>query len=812
MINKSQLNIPTLEDNELDRRSLLYWCDRLNSLYPAPDLPLNNNPNTLDTSHRLLRRTSGATLARLPRPRNAHQDTTEPAVTVGQVIQYSQKIDPKTWLQLKQRGKQAQLTPQIILLSIYTEILTTWSKNPCFTINVVDNVINGDRSSAWLQEEQNREEYMATSLLSIDYAQSQSFLLRGKQIQTQLEQNSEYQLVNLNSLLRELTTEQTDKLTPILACSFTSIPQSESTIEPSQRIWLQLQYAEKEGTVEINLNALENLFPPGMVADMLEAYCNLLKRLSERELAWKETTRQLIPPAQLQQRAEINNTTAPIPEETLYSLFIERAKQQPQKIALVTPQKSLTYQELSHSASQIGRRLQNLGIRPKTLVGIVMEKGWEQIVAVLGILAIGAAYVPIDPELPSERLSYLLENSATDIVLTQSWLVEKLPLLSTIQHLSIDREDLSSDSNSLLTSPAQPDDLAYVIYTSGSTGLPKGVMISHRNVVNVVIHTNKRFQVGSGDRILALTALNHDLSVYDIFGALIAGGTIVMPSAAAAKFPRHWLDSIGKEQVTLWNSVPAMMEMLVNYLEIKSETLPSSLRLAILGGDWLPISLVNRLKALAPELQILSIGGPTETTIWNIGYSIQQIDPTWKSIPYGQPMANSKYYILQSNLEDCPVWVAGQMYCAGVQLAQGYWRNPEKTAANFITHPRTGERIYRTGDLGRYLPGGNIEFLGRADFQIKLRGYRIEAGEIESILTQHPAIQNAVVTVGGKQQHQPYLVAYLVPADKQNLATKELQNFLSQKLPSYMVPSRFISLDTLPLTSNNKVDRRALSI
>jgi amino acid adenylation domain-containing protein len=429
----------------------------------------------------------------------------------------------------------------------------------------------------------------------------------------------------------------------------------------------------------------------------------------------------------------------------------------------------------------------------------------------MGILAAGAAYVPIDPGLPQERLLYLLNNSEADIILTQSWLNEKLAW--TEKHrLCIDNEDLAAQSKEPLQPVQQPDDLAYVIYTSGSTGLPKGVMITHRNVANVVVHTNQRFNVGSQDRILALTALNHDLSVYDIFGLLSAGGTIVIPDASAVKDPGHWAELIVRVGVTLWNSVPAMMDMLVNYVEGQSGALPANLRLAILGGDWLPVSLPNRLKALVEGVQILSIGGPTETTIWNIGYLIEQVDPTWKSIPYGQPMTNSKYYILNEALEDCPGWVPGQMYCAGVQLAKGYWRDEEKTRANFITHSRTGEVLYRTGDLGRYLPDGNIEFLGRVDFQIKIRGHRIEAGEIEAALTQHPAVQAAVLKAVGEQNYKESLVAYVVFDQKVAPVPtpEELRHFLSSKLPEHLVPSAFILLDALPLSANGKVDRRSL--
>ncbi|WP_341531092.1 amino acid adenylation domain-containing protein [Nostoc sp. UHCC 0302] len=347
---------------------------------------------------------------------------------------------------------------------------------------------------------------------------------------------------------------------------------------------------------------------------------------------------------------------------------------------------------------------------------------------------------------------------------------EKLewPSESEIQRLCIDTEELANETNQPLQPAQTPDDLAYVIYTSGSTGLPKGVMITHRNVVNVVVHTNQRFNIGSQDRILAVTALNHDLSVYDIFGLLCAGGAIVIPDACGVKDPTHWAELMVQEKVTLWNSVPAMMQMLVEYVESQSVIIPASLRLVIMGGDWLPVSLPNRLKALVPKVQILSIGGPTETTIWNIGYLITEVNPNWKSIPYGKPMANAKYYILNEALEDCPVWVPGQMYCAGVQVAQGYWRDAEKTAANFITHPRTQERIYCTGDLGRYLPNGNIEFLGRADFQVKIRGYRIELGEIEAVLKQHPGVKDAIaVTVPAAEQSHQQIIACIVPEKQQ---------------------------------------------
>jgi amino acid adenylation domain-containing protein len=546
-------------------------------------------------------------------------------------------------------------------------------------------------------------------------------------------------------------------------------------ISQASQVWLDHQVVEQNGVLMFTWDAVADLFPPGMLEDMFTAYCGFLQQLAKSDHLWQQTTCQLIPAVQLQQRTRLNCVELPIPEATLYGLFTAQVRQQANTSAVITARQTLTYHDLDVRSRQVAFELQQQGVAANQLVAIVMEKGWEQVVAVLGVLAAGAAYVPIDPSLPSERLQYLLDNSQAQIVLTQSWLIDHLTLPVNIQSVAVDT--LQPPSSPLPLHPVSyaPDDLAYVIYTSGSTGLPKGVMITHRSVVNVVITTNRRFQISASDRILALTALNHDLSVYDLFGLLSAGGAIVMPDADALKDPAHWVALMQQERVTLWNSVPALMGVLVDHQEHRAQPLPSSLRLAILGGDWVPVSLPARIQALSNSIQLLSIGGPTETTIWNISYLINTVDPSWTSIPYGQPMANSKYYILSDRLEDCPVWVPGQLYCAGVQLANGYWRNPEKTAASFISHPCTGERLYRTGDMGRYLPDGNIEFLGREDFQIKLRGYRIEAGEIEAALRQHPAVREAVVTVVGEPPEPQRLAAYMVLDRAQAQAVSDTQ-------------------------------------
>ncbi|MGZ4033158.1 MAG: amino acid adenylation domain-containing protein, partial [Tumebacillaceae bacterium] len=310
------------------------------------------------------------------------------------------------------------------------------------------------------------------------------------------------------------------------------------------------------------------------------------------------------------------------------------------------------------------------------------------------------------------------------------------------------------------------EDLAYVIFTSGSTGTPKGVMIDHRGAVNTLLDINERFAVTAADRVLMLSNLNFDLSVYDVFGTLAAGGVIVIPESSRERDPDELIKLIREQGVTVYNSVPALFEMIIDTLGGQQESDPLPLRLVMMSGDWIPLTLPERARTLLPTLSVHSLGGATEASIWSITYPIATIDPNWKSIPYGKPMKNQSFHVLSPNMEPCPVHVPGDLYIGGVGLAKGYWRDQARTEASFVTCPRSGETLYKTGDLGRFLPDGNIEFLGRADHQVKLRGYRIEQGEIEATLLQHPGVAEAVVhlhetTAGGKQ-----LVAYVVPQEE----------------------------------------------
>ncbi|AFY89105.1 non-ribosomal peptide synthetase [Chroococcidiopsis thermalis] len=728
------LALEKLQISENYQRALDYWLHRLPQLPPAPELPLVKNL---------------AAIGRSRFHRRIH------------------KLDAEIWGRLKHRVSQSNLTPSGLLIAAFAEVLTIWSRRSQFTLNLT--LFN--RLPLHPEVDEIVGDFTSLTLLAVDNSQAESFEIRAQRLQKQLWEDLDRSYVSGVRVLREWSKIQGGGgiLMPVVFTS--NLVQQGAASQPSAiskfgelvysvsqtpQVILDHQVYEDGGTLVLNWDSVDEVFPEGLLDDMFAAYCDLLRQLATTETAWQATKRQV----QLTQQSS-NFTDAPIPEGLLHTKFFQQVQQQPDRVAVVASNRTLTYRELFCCVNRIGHRLRNLGATPNQLVAVVMEKGWEQVVAVLGILTAGAAYLPIDPDLPQERIAYLLENSAAYIVLSQSWLVEKLELPAGIERICLDTAELDRESDESLEAVQQPTDLAYVIYTSGSTGLPKGVAIDHRGALNTIVDINQRFQIGAEDRVLAVSALSFDLSVYDIFGTLAAGGTIAIPDAIAAKDPAHWAELVVRDRVTVWNSVPALMQLFVDYVAAQPVQL-ETLRLVLLSGDWLPLTLPPRIKDLMPTVEVISLGGATEASIWSILYPIADIDPAWKSIPYGRPMQNQRFYVLNEMLEPCPVWVSGQLYIGGVGLAQGYWRDEEKTAASFITHPETGDRLYRTGDLGRYLPDGNIEFLGREDFQLKVRGYRIEAGEIEAALMQHSQVRAAVVTAM-RERGNEQLVAYVVP-------------------------------------------------
>ncbi|MET8159740.1 amino acid adenylation domain-containing protein [Sphaerisporangium sp. NPDC005289] len=509
--------------------------------------------------------------------------------------------------------------------------------------------------------------------------------------------------------------------------------------------------------------------------------------------------------------ARANSTRVDFPDadSPLHALFSSWADRAPESPAIVHPGGELTYREVAGQADALAGTLVARGVHPGDIVAIVLRKGWEQVVAALATLRAGAVFVPVDPDFPQARITHLLRHAEARCVITRTDVDEHLDWPEDIRRVRVDeRHAAGSPVPATVTAP---DDLAYIIYTSGSTGAPKGVMITHRGAVNTILDINSRFGVRPGDRVIAVSSFTFDLAVYDIFGTLGAGATIVFPPHTAMPDAAVWLDTVSRYGVTVWNSVPALMGMVAELAQSRSDGAAalSTLRLVLLSGDWLPLSLPDRIRALAPDARVVSAGGATEGSIWSILHPIDEVSPDWRSIPYGKPMANQSFHILDPDGRPCPIGEEGELHIGGTGVSAGYWRDPDRTAASFVTDPRTGETLYRTGDLGRYLPDGNIEFLGRKDFQVKVQGFRIEPGEVEFALRGHPDVKDAVAVARPDPAGDRRLFAY-VTTEAEDLEGDHLREFLRERLPRYMVPDVVSVLTSLPLTANGKVDRAAL--
>ncbi len=499
-------------------------------------------------------------------------------------------------------------------------------------------------------------------------------------------------------------------------------------------------------------------------------------------------------------------------ENTIAQLLEQQVGRTPDAVAVVSAKRSLTYGELDRRSNQLARHLQQLGVRRETLVGIAVERSVEMMVGLLAILKAGGAYVPMDPSYPVQRIALMIEDSEVRVILATERTRSRLG--KTTRHIvSIDGDAVAITGNGAhpVSSTASGENLAYVIYTSGSTGKPKGVMIEHRNVVN--FFTGMDRAIGPNPGVwLAVTSISFDISVLELFWTLARGFQVIIHGDEGTQtIP----DEIRNYGVTHMQSTPSLARMIA----IDPDGLASLGRLKklLLGGEALPSSLIRHLRQEFHG-KMYNMYGPTETTIWSTTF---RITADSDSIPIGKPIANTQVYVLDSGLRPVAAGAAGDLYIGGDGVVRGYWRRPDLTAERFLSDPfRPGNRMYRTGDIARFLPDGNLEFLGRADFQIKLRGFRIEIGEIEAALENQAGVGQAAVLAKEfkpriQAQPQPQiedkrLIAYVVPKPGTKLEIADLRAALAATLPEYMVPSNFVFLNSFPLTANGKIDRNAL--
>jgi amino acid adenylation domain-containing protein len=573
---------------------------------------------------------------------------------------------------------------------------------------------------------------------------------------------------------------------------------------------LTLSLSETAGGLSGSLNYNTDLFEEATVERMIEHFRNLLRaiaedpgrRLSEFSLLGESERHQIL--------TEWNNTQKVHPTDVCLAQLVEaQVARTPDAVAVVFGEQQLTYRELDERAGQLARYLGSLGARPDAIVAVCMERSAEMVVGLLGVLKAGAAYVPLDPSYPRQRLQFMLQDTEAPILLTQQRLLDVFPEHEAkVVCVDAEWEAIARAAPVGRLPELDPENLAYLIYTSGSTGHPKGVMVPHRAICNHMLWMHGRFPLAESDRVLQKTPISFDASVWEFWAPLMAGSQLVMADPGAHQDPQSLIDSVIKQSVTTLQVVPTMLRALLDRKEFAQCT---SLRRVFCGGEPLPAELCRRFYDQL-DARLYNLYGPTEAAIdvtyWECGE-----DEEGPTVPIGRPVDNTQVYILDERLEPTPIGVPGELHLGGRQLARGYWKRPELTDEKFVADPfrdAPGARLYRTGDLVRYRNDGRIEFLGRIDRQVKLRGFRIELGEIEAALSAHPDVRQGVAMVREDEPGQERLVAYVVPQDDQMPTPSQLREFLQRDLPPYMVPTTFVMLDALPLTPSGKVDHRSL--
>lgn len=778
-----------------------YWAARLPSLPPAPTLPSARRPSAVPAT--LQRRTHTLSASR--------------------------------WASFTAAARQHGLTPTAAVCAAFVEVLRHWSAGPAFAISMM----YGDRQPRHPDVNRVIGNFSTTLLLECAAGDTGGhFVNRARTLHRQLSRDlahGEYGGVEVIRQLNRQRRNLSSATMPVVFASLLGVRGAGGGGSLDGRVFLERlgwtrrtgtihtpqvsfdhQVFETQGALALNWDTADSWYPPGLLDDMFVAYRGLLERLATEPDAWTERRFALTPRAQLDVRRQINDTAVAVRPQTLHGGFIDHVRQAPDRPAVITSETTITYAELHHHARVLAHTLRRAGCQPGDLVAVIAGRGWRQIATLLGVLYAGGAYVPLAPDWPAARREKIISTAGIPWVLTEATIDAAL------------NDNPPADALLDVPVPVDSEALAYVIFTSGSTGSPKGVMIRHQSAMNTIADINQRFGVTADDRVLAVSEYTFDLSVYDVFGLLTAGGVVVVPDSDQAREVVHLEELARSAGVTVWNSVPAYLGLLIDYLRGGERPALDALRLALVSGDWVPVRIAHELATVAPLAGCVSLGGATEAAIWSNYLPVPVEPPDWASVPYGYPLANQEYRVLDEAYLDRPDWVAGELYIAGRGLADGYLNNESETERAFRIHPHTGQRIYRTGDWGRYWPDGTLEFLGRRDDQVKVNGFRVELGEIESCLVRHPAVSSAATIV-----HRDALAAFVVPegvvpegaevaappdgqvatlrGDAAGFPRSDLIAHLRDQLPPYLVPQTIRVLAALPLTANGKVDRARLA-
>ncbi|MGY3553471.1 non-ribosomal peptide synthetase [Williamsia sp. R60] len=759
-------------------RDQQWWANRLDELPSAPALPL------------------------VPRSQRTDEH---------RVVRHHHWIDAAAKETLIAAAHERGVTVAMALASVFAESIARWSSSPRFLLNLP----LFQREAVHPDADRLIGDFTTSVLLDVDAFAHSSILDRARALQKVMHANGSHASYSGLEVLRDLGRHRGEQvLAPVVYTSALNLGElfdddvvhtfgdPEWIVSQGPQVLLDAQVTEVRGGLLLNWDVRESAFSPGVIDAMFTQYRVAVDRLTLSKAAWEADTTPQLPLDQRAVRDRVNATDHPTSGQVLHEGFFSWAARTPEAAAIrFGTEGLLTYREVGAAALAVAGALHQAGVKPGQAVAVQLPKGPEQIIATLGILAAGASYVPVGHDQPAARRAHIL--AAGQVV---AW-VGATPDPHLPTGLTALTYTDAAQCPAPLTEAAIPDreSVAYVLFTSGSTGIPKGVEVPHRAVMNTIDDLHHRFGVTAADSALLVSNLEFDLSIYDIFGLWGVGGTVVTMTDAERTDPDVWKALIERHSITLLACVPSLLDMLLNATPAGSTAL-ASVRAVFLGGDWVGVDLPRRMTALAPGVRVAGLGGTTETAIH--ATICETVDPPdhWAAVPYGTPLNNVQCRVVDATGNDCPDWVAGELWIGGAGVAHGYRGDPERTADRFVRHH--GQNWYRTGDLARYWPDGCLEFLGRADHQVKIRGYRVELGEVEGALRLLPGVHRAVASV--LTGAAPTLVAAVSPEFGASLQREAVLDGLRELLPGYMIPVQLLILETMPITGVGKLDRRAV--
>ncbi|OOM14394.1 tyrocidine synthase 3 [Clostridium saccharobutylicum] len=711
---------------------------------------------------------------------------------------------------IERKARANNLSTFVVLLTAFSKVIGKWNYRKKILLNIpkfdrpqfhpdINNIV-GECSTFILFEAQDIE--------------GETFLETCKRNQNQLLEAEENSTFTGMEVLREIYKYKNNYGTGVVPIVFSSIldfPEVERkyfkttyTETHTSQVWIDIDAQRCNGQIEFNWNCIKGLFDENMLDSMVNMQMDILKKAAFFDEFWNEVDKAYLPEKDKEIIEKVNDTCKEFKFKSLGEILENSFDKYKSNVAIGCSDKTYTYDELRKMVINTTMILKENNVTNGDHVALFLEKSVKQIACVLACTYIGAVYIPIEYECPGLRLKRIIERTNCKCIICDLNKIKDVKKFE-VNKIYIDEVDLNKDLTCKLDCyKGNEEDVFVIIHTSGSTGNPKAVLVQQKGIVNCLKFTNEKFNINPNDSVLSLTNFAHDMSMFDIFGMIMAGGKIILPHEKSIKDPMHWIELIKKYDITIWNSVPAMLQMLSETIDLIDENEFKSYRVVFSGGDYFKVNLAKNLMSKMPKAKLISVGGPTETTLWNIYHEIIKEDINNGVIPYGRPIDNNKYYVLDENLNEVPIGVNGKLYVSGIGVTKGYYNDENSTNKKYLMY-KNGERIYDTGDMGCYLKDGQIEFMGREDFQVKINGKRIELGEIESVLNEYPGIKQGIAKVSKDKK-----IIYAYYKSEKEYDEDKIKNYILKYLPPYMVPKHIIKVVEFPLSRTNKIDRSML--